>query len=89
MRPRPGARGWVIPVLVLGPGTFLTIALVSGEALLLGTGVGGVAPAGAILSSTDPVVLRDVLRDRRIPRPIQDALSIEAGRTTWWCCPSC
>ena len=65
---------------MLGPGTFLTIALVAGgAALLLGTGVVGSLLLGAILASTDPVVLRDVLRDRRIPRPIRDALSIEAG----------
>jgi sodium/hydrogen antiporter len=80
MRLDQGARAWVIPVLVLGPGTFLTIALISGgAALLLGTGVVGSLLLGAILSSTDPVVLRDVLRDRRIPRPVRDALSIEAG----------
>jgi NhaP-type Na+/H+ or K+/H+ antiporter len=34
---------------------------------------------GAILASTDPVVLRDVVRDGRIPRPVRRALSIEAG----------
>ncbi|HVL80581.1 MAG TPA: cation:proton antiporter, partial [Actinomycetota bacterium] len=34
---------------------------------------------GAILASTDPVVLRDVLRDRRLPRSVRAALGIEAG----------
>jgi NhaP-type Na+/H+ or K+/H+ antiporter len=34
---------------------------------------------GAILSSTDPVVLRDVLRDERIPRSVRRALGVEAG----------
>ena len=34
---------------------------------------------GAILASTDPVVLRDVVRDPRIPRSVRRALSVEAG----------
>jgi hypothetical protein len=34
---------------------------------------------GTILASTDPVVLRDVLRDRRIPRSVRRTLSVEAG----------
>ncbi len=75
-----GARAWVIPTLVLGPGTLLTIALIAGAAtLLLGTALVPSLLLGAILASTDPVVLRDVVRDRRIPRPIRDVLSIEAG----------
>jgi Kef-type K+ transport system membrane component KefB len=35
--------------------------------------------AGAILASTDPVLLRDVLRNRRIPRSVRQALSVEAS----------
>jgi NhaP-type Na+/H+ or K+/H+ antiporter len=73
-------REWVVPVLALGPGTLLTvgfIALLAAlvlrlpplEALLLGT----------ILASLDPVVLRDVVRDERIPRAIRSALQTEAG----------
>ncbi len=34
---------------------------------------------GAVLSSTDPVVLRDVIRDRRLPRSVRRALGVEAG----------
>jgi NhaP-type Na+/H+ or K+/H+ antiporter len=34
---------------------------------------------GIILASTDPVVLRDVLRDARLPRSVRQALSVEAG----------
>lgn len=34
---------------------------------------------GAILASTDAVVLRDIVRDERIPRSIRRALGIEAG----------
>jgi NhaP-type Na+/H+ or K+/H+ antiporter len=73
-------RGWIVPALVLGPGTLLTIALVAGAGLL----ILGLPPAiavlvGAILASTDPVVLRDVVRDRRIPGPVRRVLSIESG----------
>jgi NhaP-type Na+/H+ or K+/H+ antiporter len=73
-------RDWLVPVLSLGPGTLLTIGLVALAALFLL----GVAPVealllGAILSSTDPVVLRDVVRDRRIPGSVRRALSVEAG----------
>ncbi|HYN99318.1 MAG TPA: cation:proton antiporter, partial [Actinomycetota bacterium] len=34
---------------------------------------------GAVLSSTDAVVLRDVVRDERVPRPVRRVLSVEAG----------
>jgi NhaP-type Na+/H+ or K+/H+ antiporter len=34
---------------------------------------------GAVLASTDPVVLRDVVRDERIPRSVRRVLSLEAG----------
>ena len=75
-----GRKALLVLFLVLGPGTVLTIAFVAGGAhLLLGTGLVASLLLGAILASTDPVVLRDVVRDRRIPQPIRDALSIEAG----------
>ena len=34
---------------------------------------------GALLASTDPIVLRDILRDGRIPRAVRSALRVEAG----------
>lgn len=73
-------REWQVPMLALGPGTLGTIAMIGGMAYLLL----GVAPVqalllGAILASTDPVVLRDVVRDKRIPRSVRRALSVEAG----------
>lgn len=71
---------WLIPALSLGPGTVLIVLMTAGAASLLL----GVSPIiafllGAILSSTDPVVLRDVVRDRRLPGSVRQALKIEAG----------
>ncbi|HEX8741592.1 MAG TPA: cation:proton antiporter [Thermoleophilaceae bacterium] len=73
-------RYWVVPALTLGPGTLIVIALISVAALA----VVGVDPVialllGAILASTDPVVLRDVVHDERIPSAVRRALSLEAG----------
>jgi NhaP-type Na+/H+ or K+/H+ antiporter len=71
---------WVLPILTLGPGAIVTIALVSiGAHLLLGFSTIDSVLVGAILASTDPVVLRDVLRDERIPRSIRRTLDVEAG----------
>lgn len=73
-------RDWVVPVLALGPGTLLTIGLVAvAAALLLGTAPLQSLLLGTILASVDPIVLRDVLRDERIPRSIRSALKMEAG----------
>jgi NhaP-type Na+/H+ or K+/H+ antiporter len=71
---------WLVPSLVLGPGTLLCITLVAaGAYLLLGTGVAAAILIGAILSSTDPVVVRDVVRDKRIPGAIRQTLTTEAA----------
>jgi NhaP-type Na+/H+ or K+/H+ antiporter len=71
---------WVLPILTLGPGAIVTIVLVSmGAYLLLGFSTIDSILIGAILASTDPVVLRDVLRDERIPRSIRRTLDVEAG----------
>ncbi len=73
-------RGWVAPFLVLGPGTALIIGLGALPlALILGFGWVVAFIGGAILASTDPVVLRDIVRDPRIPRSIRQVLKIEAG----------
>lgn len=73
-------REWVVTFLSLGPGTLLTIAGIAGAAtMLLGTTLLQSLLLGAMLSSTDPVVLRDVVRDTRIPRSVRQALSAEAG----------
>jgi sodium/hydrogen antiporter len=71
---------WRVPMLSLGPGTILIILIVAGSAmLLLDTTPVESLLLGAILASTDPVVLRDVLRDQRIPRSVRRALSVESG----------
>jgi NhaP-type Na+/H+ or K+/H+ antiporter len=73
-------KRWLIPFMVLGPGTGLIIALGAMPiALLVGFGWLMAFVGGAILASTDPVVLREVLRDGRIPRSVRQILQIEAG----------
>jgi sodium/hydrogen antiporter len=70
----------IVPMLSLGPGTFITIAVGTlAASLLLGTTLIESLLLGTILASTDPVVLRDVVRNERIPRSVRSALSIEAG----------
>ncbi len=71
---------WLVPSLVLGPGTLLTLLIVAAAAhFLLGLGIAASILLGAVLSSTDPVVVRDVVRDKRIPGAIRQALTTEAA----------
>ena len=64
----------------VGPGTGLIIALGAVPlALFLGFGWLMAFIGGAILASTDPVVLREIVRDHRIPRSVRQVLKIEAG----------
>jgi NhaP-type Na+/H+ or K+/H+ antiporter len=73
-------KRWAIPFLILGPGTMLIIGLGALPfVLLLGVGWTLALIAGAILASTDPVVLREIVRDQRIPRSVRQVLRIEAG----------
>jgi NhaP-type Na+/H+ or K+/H+ antiporter len=73
-------RDWLVPVLSLGPGSLLTISGIAVAAYaLVGTTPLQSLLLGAILASTDPVVLRDVLRNERIPRSVRSALGVEAG----------
>jgi sodium/hydrogen antiporter len=74
------ASEWLVPSLILGPGTILCLLLVATAAhFLLGTGVAASILIGAILSSTDPVVVRDIVRDQRIPGAVRQALKVEAA----------
>ena len=79
-------RRWVVPALVLGPGT----GTGTGTGIIIALGAIPLALVvdfrwviafigGAILASTDPVVLRDVVRDSRIPRSVRQILKLEAG----------
>jgi NhaP-type Na+/H+ or K+/H+ antiporter len=73
-------KDWFVPILVLGPGTLLTIVLIAFAAwFFVGATPVQALLLGAILSSTDPVVLRDVIHDTRIPSSIRHTLGIEAG----------
>jgi sodium/hydrogen antiporter len=73
-------RDWRTPVLSLGPGTLLTVGGVAVAAhLLLKTPVLQSLLLGAVLASTDPIILRDVVRNEKIPRSVRRALTVEAG----------
>lgn len=73
-------RSSTLTMLVLGPGTLLCAALIA----LLGWGLLGLVPAaaillGAALASTDPVLLRTLLRQDDIPAMARQALRLESG----------
>jgi NhaP-type Na+/H+ or K+/H+ antiporter len=66
--------------IILGPGTLVTAAVVGGAAFfLLGLSAAESAILGAALASTDPVLLRGILRSPRTPEPARSALRIESG----------
>jgi NhaP-type Na+/H+ or K+/H+ antiporter len=69
-----------VPILSLGPGTVVIVAVIAaGSYFLLDVSVIAALLLGTILASTDPVVLRDVVREERIPASVRQALNIEAG----------
>lgn len=73
-------KDWLVPALALGPGTVLIVLVVAGAGMLLFDMRPLIALLlGAVLASTDPVVLRDVVRDRRLPSSVRQALKVEAG----------
>lgn len=73
-------RRWLIPALLLGPGTGMIIVLSATPiSFLLGFSWLTAFAGGAMLASTDPVVLREIIRDKRIPRSVRQVLRIEAG----------
>ena len=70
-------KRWLIPALILGPGTVLIIALGAVPiALLIGFGWIFAFIGGAILASTDPVVLREIVRDERSTSPAPSAVTV-------------
>jgi len=69
-----------LALLILGPGTLIVAALIAGAAhLLLSLSWAHAAILGAALASTDPVLLRTVLRHRRLPESTRTALRMESG----------
>lgn len=65
---------------LLGPGTLLCATLIALAAWwLLGLAVPAAAILGAALASTDPVLLRGLLRRRDIPEDARHALQLESG----------
>jgi sodium/hydrogen antiporter len=71
---------WLVPALVLGPGTGLCLLLVAVAAhYLFDLGIAASLLLGAVLSSTDPIVVRDIVRDQRIPRAVRETLTLEAA----------
>ena len=70
----------LVPLLTLGPGTLLVIGVTTvASMLLLHLPVALALLLAAILAPSDPVVLRDVTQDVRLPTVVRRALSIEAG----------
>jgi NhaP-type Na+/H+ or K+/H+ antiporter len=73
-------QDWPASMAVLGPGTILTaLSIAAAGRWLLGLGIVPALLLGAVLASTDPVLLRDVLRDRRTPQAVRQILSVESG----------
>ena len=69
-----------LALLVLGPGTLIVAAVIAGAAhLLLSVSLAHAAILGAALASTDPVLLRTVLRHPRLPEATRVALRMESG----------
>lgn len=69
-----------LTLLVLGPGTLLSAFLIALAAWgLLHLSLPAAAILGAALASTDPVLLRGVLRGDRLPGTVREALRLESG----------
>src|SRR5205823_10259642 len=73
-------RAGNLTLLVLGPGTLLSAGLVA----LAGWGLLGLSPAaaillGAALASTDPVLLRGLLRRPEVSQTTRQVLRLESG----------
>jgi sodium/hydrogen antiporter len=75
-------RTSTLALLILGPGTLLTAALIAVLSWwLLGLSPAAAALLGAALASTDPVLLRGLLRRDDIPPTARQALRLESGLT--------
>lgn len=68
---------WGATFAVLGPGTLLTALATAALAWgPLALDVVSALLLSAVLATTDPVLLRDVLRDARTPQPVRQILSV-------------
>src|SRR5918997_308777 len=73
-------RRATLALRLLGPGTLLTAALIAVAGWwLLGLTAAGATILGAALASTDPILLRGLLRRRDIPADARHALQLESG----------
>lgn len=73
-------RHSALALRVLGPGTFLSAGIITLAGWwLLGLPVAAATILGAALASTDPVLLRGLLRRRDIPANARQALQLESG----------
>ncbi len=73
-------RHAALALRVLGPGTLFSAALIALAAWwLLALPPAGAAILGAALASTDPVLLRGLLRARGLPPGAREALRLESG----------
>jgi NhaP-type Na+/H+ or K+/H+ antiporter len=73
-------RRGALALRLLGPGTLLTAALIALAGwLILRLPPPGAAILGAALASSDPVLLRGLLRRRDIPADARHALQLESG----------
>jgi NhaP-type Na+/H+ or K+/H+ antiporter/rhodanese-related sulfurtransferase len=69
-----------LALLVLGPGTLLSAFLIALAGWrLLDLPFAAAAILGAALASTDPVLLRGVLKGEYLPGPVRQALRLESG----------
>lgn len=69
-----------LTLLILGPGTLLSAALIAAAGWwLLGLPVAAAIIVGAALASTDPVLLRGLMRRRDISTTVRQALRLESG----------
>jgi NhaP-type Na+/H+ or K+/H+ antiporter len=69
-----------LALFVLGPGTLLPAALIAAAAwLLLGLSLPAALILGAALASTDPVLLRALVRRPDLPGDARTALRLESG----------
>ncbi len=69
-----------IALLVLGPGTLVTAAIIAAASVwLLDLSLAQAAILGAALASTDPVMVRGLLRRSGVPDSAKTALGVESG----------